>query len=463
VVSPVVRSLAVLPLQNLSGDKDQEYFVDGMTDALTTDLAQVGSLRVISRTSAMHFKGSNETLPRIGRALNVDAIVEGTVTRSEDRVRVTAQLVEANTDHHLWARTYERDLKNILSLQDELAQDITEQIRAKLTPKERGLLTQVHAVDPETYDATLRGWYWLNQPTTEGAHKAFEYFQKAIAQDANYAPAYAGLAETYLCSCFSAYLSHKEGLTKAKAAAVKALALDPSLAEAHTAIGIYKFFVDWDWEGAEAEFRRATTLNTNNASAHYWYSFYLVPMGRLDDAMTEINRARSLDPFSVTVTNWLGQVLYHERKYDEALRQNQRGLEMYPEQGQFYWEMADVFEQKKMFADAFAARQKALKLRKDTDVTPLDQAYKRSGYTGYLLTQAQTLGADNPAYSAHVYAVLGDEARTMTALETAYNQRNPGILFMRTAPEFDIIRSSARFQDLVRRIGFPMPPTTQTR
>jgi len=462
VVPPSIHSLAVLPLENLSGDKEQEYFADGMTDALTTDLAQIGSLKVISRTSAMHFKGSQETLPQIGHDLQVDAVVEGTVARGENRVRVTAQLVEASTDHHLWARSYERDLKDVLALQDEIAQDITEQIRVKLSPKERSLLIQVHTVDPEAYDFSLRGWYWVNRSLQEAAEaaskeaawKARDYFQKAIARDPSYALAYAGLAESFL-GLGLVELPSKEALTKAREAADKALALDPSLAEAHTALAIFKFS-DWDWSGAEAEYKQATALNPNYASAHLHYSFYLRAMGRLDEAMKEIEHAQDLDPFSVRNTWSLGQVLYHARRYDDALRQNRRGLEMHPDNGDFYEAMADVYEQKKMFAEAFAARQHRLSLENDPRVSALGEAYKRSGYGGYLLKQAET-GANNPAYAAHLYALLGDEARAVTALEVAYNERNWGVLFLRTAPELDSIRSSPRFRDLVRRIGFPQP------
>jgi TolB-like protein/DNA-binding winged helix-turn-helix (wHTH) protein len=454
-VLPAIHSLAVLPLENLSGDKEQEYFADGMTDALITDLAQVSSLRVISRTSAMRFKGSKDSLPQIGRELKVDAVVEGTVTRGENRVRVTAQLVEASSDHHLWARSYERDLKNILALQNEIAQDITEQIRVKLTPKERNLLVQVHAVDPEAYDASLRGWYWMNQPTPEGVRKALDYFQKAIAKDPGYALAYAGVAETLLI--LDQPLHTKGALLKAREAAVKALALDPSLAEAHTALGLIKFLIDWDWSGTEAEYKQATALNPNG-SAHSWYSYYLVAMGRLDEAMKEIERARDVDPFSAPNTLWLGQVLYHARRYDDALRENRRGLEMYPDNGCFYWAIADVYEQKRMFAEAFAARQQARSLANDPNVTTLAEAYKRSGYRGYLLKEAQVEQAHNPANAAHFYALLSDEARAMTALEVAYNEREGGVLYMRTAPEFDSIRSSPRFRDLIRRIGFPPSP-----
>jgi TolB-like protein/DNA-binding winged helix-turn-helix (wHTH) protein/Flp pilus assembly protein TadD len=445
-----IHSLAVLPLENLSGDKEQEYFAEGMTDALTTDLAQIGALRVISRTSATRFKGSKDALPQVGRELKVDAVVEGTVARAANRVRITAQLIEASSDHHLWAKSYERDLKDVLALQDEIAQDITEQIRVKLTPKERSLLTQVHAVDPEAYDAYLMGSYWRNQWTLGSWEKACDYFQKAIAKDPGYAPAYVGLS----WACFAGADNDK-----ARAAVVKALALDPSLADAHTNLATMKFILDWDWSGAEAEHKEAIALNPNDADAHRWYSGYLVAMGRLDEAMREIERARDLDPYSASIIVWLGQVLYHARRYDDALRENRRGLEMHPDVGEFYWSIADVYEQKRMFAEAFAARQQALILNKDPRVTALDDAYKHSGYKGYLLKQAEFEQTHNLSYAAHIYALLNDEPRANDALEAAYRQRHSGcgIPFIRTAPEFDSIRSSPRFRELIRRVGFPPP------
>jgi TolB-like protein/DNA-binding winged helix-turn-helix (wHTH) protein/tetratricopeptide (TPR) repeat protein len=439
-------SIAVLPFENLSGDKEQEYFVDGMTDALTTDLAQIGSLRVISRTSAMHYKGSKETLPEIGRDLKVDAVVEGSVARGENRVRVTAQLVEASSDHHLWARTYERDLKDVLALQDEIAQDVADQVRVTLTPKERSLLMQVHTVDPEAYDDYLRGVYWMDQATLEGRNKACDYFQKAIAKDPSYASGYFGVA---WC---------QDAPDKLREILLKALTLDPSLAEAHALLSKMKFDYDWDWPGAEAELKQAIALNPNSALAHSWYSFYLVAMARLDEAMREVERARDLDPYSAWVTFWLGQVLYHARRYDEALRVNQRGLEMHPDNGSYYWGIADIYEQKKMFAEAFAARQRALSLQKYPRVTALDEAYKRGGYKGYLLKQAEFEQTHNALYAAHCYALLNDEPRAVGALEAAYKQHDSHILFIRTAPELDSIRSSPHFRDVVRRIGSPPAP-----
>jgi tetratricopeptide (TPR) repeat protein len=231
-----------------------------------------------------------------------------------------------------------------------------------------------------------------------------------------------------------------------------------ALAEAHESLAGIKFYNDWDWSGAEAELRQAIALNPNYAPAHTTYSLYSVAMGRLDEALREVGRARDLDPYDAFTSVWLGQVLYHARRYDDALRENQRGLEMHPNAYDFYWNMADIYEQKKMFAEAFAARQQALSLRRDPRVTALGEAYKRSGYKGYLLKQAEFEQTHNTPYAAHCYALLNDEPHAVAALETAYNRHLGAILFMRTAPEFDSIRSSPGFRDLVRRIGFPPSP-----
>ena len=469
-----IHSLAVLPLENLSGDKEQEYFADGMTDALTTDLAQIGSLRVISRTSAMHFKGTKETLPQIGRDLQVDAVVEGTVARGENRVRITAQLVEASSDQHLWARTYERDLKNVLALQDEIAQDIAEQIRVKLTPKERGLLIQVHAIDPEAYDAYLRGRYWWSKSGAE-TWKGLDYFQKAIAKDPSYALAYSGVADSYV-ALGSGLLSPKEAFPKAKEAAIKALELDPSLAEAHASIASVKFFNDWDWSGAVNEIRQAIALNPNNASAHRRYANYLAAVGRFDEALKEMERGRDLDPFSIASNFGPGEILYFARRYDDALHQNQRGLEMFPDCFDCYNEIADIYEAQRMFAEAFAARQQALSMQKDPTVGALAEAYKRGGYRGWLLKKIEILEQAPPqtiqlqqqeshldmnkAFGiAYFYALLNDEAHAMPYLERAYEGRNPAVVFLQVSPLWDPIRSSPGFRDLVRRIGFPPSPS----
>jgi tetratricopeptide (TPR) repeat protein len=358
-------------------------------------------------------------------------------------------------------------LKDVLALQDEIARDITEQIRVQLTPNERGLLMQVHTVDPEAYDDSLRGWYWWNQLTTEGTWKGLEYFQKTIAKDPKYALAYVGIANSYLrLAGFIGVLPVKEVSPKAREAALKAVELDPSLAEAHLALGSVKYFLDWNWSGAEDEFKQAIALNPNNALARFIYSHYFVDMGRLDEALNEIERARDLDPYSPVINLWRGETLYHSHRYDDALRQERRNLEMFTDRPVFYDAIANVYEQKQMFAEAFAARQQVLSLNHDPSVTALGEAYRRSGYTGYLLKMTQILEHEQASHPdrftgslmlAHIYALLNDEAHAMTELERAYNERSPGILDLRTSPEFDSFRSSPRFRELVRRIDFPKP------
>jgi TolB-like protein/DNA-binding winged helix-turn-helix (wHTH) protein/Tfp pilus assembly protein PilF len=461
-VPPAIHSIVVLPLENLSGDKEQEYLADGITDALTTDLAQIGSLRVISRTSAMQFRDSRETLPQIGSDLKVDAVVEGSVTRGEGRVRITAQLIEVRSDHHLWAKIYERDVKDVLALQDEVARDIAEEILTKLTPEERGRLTHAHAVDPEAHDAYLRGRYWWSKRDAEGEWKGLDYFRKAIAKDPQYALAYGGVADSYTVLGHHGRLPPKEALPKAKEAALKAIELDPSLAESHTSLAIVKFSSDWDWPGAESEFKQAIALNPNYATAHHWYSHYLLAMGRLDEAVRELERAQDLDPYSVPINNFLGITLYSARRYDEALSQFRRGVEMHPELVGFYDGIADVYEQRKMFAEAFAWRRRLLRVSKEPQMAALEEAYQRSGYRGYLFKRIDLLeqaGKFDDLFTellvAHMYALLGDEAHTLYYLERAYDERNPWILYLQTDPVMDSLRSSPRFRDLIRRIGLP--------
>ena len=468
-VFAAIHSVAVLPLENLSGDKEQEYFADGMTDEVITELGKIGALRVISRTSVMQYKGTPKPLSDIAGKLKVDAVVEGTILRSGNRVRITAQLIEASSDRHLWAGSYERNLEDVLTMQDEVARDIAEQIRIKLTPKERTLLTEAHAVDLDAHDAYLRGRYWWSKRDAEGEWKGLDYFRKAIAKDPNFARGYVGVADSFLVLGHHGRLPSKEAFPKAKEAATKALELDSSLAEAHTSLAMVKHSYDWDWSGAESEFREAIALNPNYATAHHWYSHYLVAMGRLDEAVNELERARDLDPFSVSINDFLGQTLYYARRYDDALRQYHRTLEMHPDWVSFHDGIANVYEQKKMFAEAFAERQQALSRSKDAQTaTALEQAYQRSGYSGYLLKRIQFLeqsleqAPKSDVFTvlllAHMYAVLNDEAHAMPYLERAYDQRNPWLLNVQVDPAMDDLRSSPRFRDLIRRIGLPPSP-----
>jgi TolB-like protein/Tfp pilus assembly protein PilF len=457
-----IDSLAVLPFANISGDSGQDYFVDGMTDQLTAELAQIARLRVTSRTSAMQFRDTKKPVRQIAKDLNVNAVVEGSVMRSGDRMRITAQLIDAKGDRHMWAKSYERKVQDVLALQDEVTRDIAEEIRIKLKPEESARLAGARLVNPEAYDDYLRGRFWWSKRTAEGEWKGLDYFQKAIAKDPSYAVAYAGVADSYIALGHHGRLSPKEALPKAEQAATKALDLDDSLSEAHTSLALVKHSYDWDWSRAETEFKRAIALNPNYPTAHHWYSHYLVAVGRLDEALTELERARELDPFSLPINNFLGQALYFSRRYDESLRQFRRNLEMSSDAVDIHDQIADVYEQKNMFAAAFRERQLVLAARRDTQLAmTLEQAYEKLGYQGYLQKKIESLEQSaKPSeapnlYLAHMYAILSDQNHATHYLERAYEERDPWLLNLQVDPALDTIRSSPRFRDLVRRIGFP--------
>lgn len=329
--SAEIRSIAVLPLENMSKDPDQEYFSDGMTDALTTELAQITSLRVISRTSAMHFKGTRETLPKIGQELKVDAVLEGSAARAGDRIRITAQLIETQTDHHLWAKSYERNVQDVLALQDEVARDIAEQIRITLKPEERTRLADARPVDPAAHDAYLRGRYFWNRRTEAELHKAEDYFEQAIAKDPGYAPAYSGLADTYFYLSYGwGHIPPREGMPLARSAALKAIELDESSAEGHASLGNVKFLYDWDFPGADQEAKRAIALNPNYELGHHLDSVVLAAMGRSDESIAEARKAVEVDPLSVPANNILGAMLQAAKRFDEALAVDKKTLDLDP-------------------------------------------------------------------------------------------------------------------------------------
>ena len=326
----VIRSLAVLPLENLSGDASQEYFSDGMTDELITELGQISELRVISRTSVMTYKGAHKSLPQIAQELNVDAVVEGTVLRSGEQVRITAQLIQAAADKHLWAQSYEGNLQDMLALQKKVAQSIAEEIRIKLTPHEQAVLKNSKRVNPEAYEAYLKGRYSWNKRTADGLKKAAVYFNQAIEKDPNYAQAYAGLADSYALLGDWEYgvLAPKEAYPRAKAAATKALDLDSTLGEAHISLAFCLDGFDWDWESAGREFRRGIELNPGYATGHHWYAWHLAALGRNDEAVAEMKKAESLDPLSLIISADLAEELLIAHRYDEAIRQSRKTMDL---------------------------------------------------------------------------------------------------------------------------------------
>jgi TolB-like protein/Tfp pilus assembly protein PilF len=322
---PLVQKTPVR--SNLSGDSQQDYFADGITDELTTNIAQISALRVTSRTSAMQFRDTKEPLPQIAKQLNVDAVVEGSVTRSGNRVRITAQLIEAKSDRHLWAKSYERNLQDVLTLQDDLARDIANEVQAKLTPSEQTRLSSAPIIDPHAHEDYLRGRFFWNLRTEVDLGKARDYFTQAIQKDPTYAPAYSGLADTYFYLGYVwGHLPPREAMPLAKAAALKALELDPKLGEGHTSLGIVKLTYEWDFSGAEEEFKRAIALNPNYATSHHFYSILLGVLNRPDESIAEIRKAAEVDPLSVPVRNMLAERLGEVGRYDEAIEEANKTL-----------------------------------------------------------------------------------------------------------------------------------------
>jgi serine/threonine protein kinase/tetratricopeptide (TPR) repeat protein len=427
---PRIGSLAVLPLVNLSHDPEQEYFVDGMTEQLTSDLGQIGALRVISRTSAMHYKGTSKTLPEIARELHVDAVVEGSVERSGDRVRISAQLIEASTDRHLWSRSYQRDLRDVLRLQDDVAQAIATEVRIKLTPQEHIHLSNARPVNPEAHEAYLRGSYELRKQTAglyvagqrESTEKAIKYFQQALALDPNDALAYAGLADAYYDE--STFLrAPLEVMPKAKAAAARAIELDDTLAEAHASLGYVKLTFDWDWPGAEREFRRSLEINPNLPRAHAGYAHYLMSLRRTDEAIQELDRVQKIDPLFPQSHMGLPWLLFNARRYQAAIEAAQTN-------GDDRVRALSLAELGRP-EEAIAAADRAVRSTPNTIIlAQVASAYAMAGkqekaraMLGAIEAQARQryLCGFNVAC---VYAPLGDKERAFAWLEQAYLARS---------------------------------------
>jgi TolB-like protein/tRNA A-37 threonylcarbamoyl transferase component Bud32/Flp pilus assembly protein TadD len=461
--APRIESIAVLPLANLSGDPEQEYFADGMTDALIAELGQIGSLRVISRTSVMQYKGAKRPLPQIAQELNVDAVIEGSVLRSGDRVRITAQLIGAVPERHLWARNYERDLRDVLSLQGEIARTIAEEIKANVTPDVQARLARARPVSPEAYEAYLRGRYFWNKRTEEAVKKAIEFFGQALEKDPAYALANTGFADCYCLLGVYGFLASKEAFPRAKAAATRALELDETCAEAHTSLARVKADYEWDWHGAEGEYKRAIELNPNYATAHHWYSDYLINMGRHDESIAEIKRARELDPLSLIINANVGGALKDARRYDEAIKELRKTLEMDPNFAVAHWYLGQAYEQKAYYEEALAEHRKALVLSGGSAyaVAALGYTYAAAGKRGEalkMLLQLKGLWKTRsvaPYEIARIYVGLGEKEEAFAWLQKAADVHDGPMNLLKIDPALDSLRSDPRFQDLLRRMKFP--------
>jgi TolB-like protein/DNA-binding winged helix-turn-helix (wHTH) protein/Tfp pilus assembly protein PilF len=462
---PPIQSLAVLPLTNLSGDPDQEYFSDGMTDALITDLAQMGSVKVISRTSIMRYKKIDKPLPEIARELNVDGIVEGTVQRSGGRVRITAQLIHGLSDRHLWANTYERDLRDVLALQDEVARAIVGEIRIKVAPQDQVAKATRHAANPEAYDLYLRGLVYSRHEGVDSKRTSVDYFNRAIQLEPEWAEPYAQLARSY--DWIAGTGGHPEFYPKAKAAALDAIRMDDSLAEAHTALAFSLFNYDWDWAGAAREYQRALQLNPNYSEAHHAYAELLMASGKNNEAVSEIERAEELDPLLPALRVNVGMVYSCVGRHDAAIEQLRNTTRLNPDYDVGYSGLGIAYLRKAMYPEAIANLEKALDMDKDDpdvilDVVELAYGYAAAGRKNEarkMLSELEKAEAKGRSFGGEglysIYFVLSEKERGLAWLEKAFKDKSESLLYLRCWPEFDRMRADPRFADLVRRVGIP--------
>jgi eukaryotic-like serine/threonine-protein kinase len=461
---PRIQAIAVLPLVHLSGDPAQDYFADGMTEELITSLAPIPSLTVISRTSVMRYKNSKEPLRDIARALKVDAIVEGSVQRVGDRVRITAQLIEASRDRHLWAKSFERDFKDVLALQSEVARDIANEIQLQLSPQVKARLASTRQVNPQAYELGLKGRYEWNRLNDEGIRKSIEYFEQAHRIDPSDPRASSGLADAYLLlTQVTQSLPTQEGMAKVKEYAQQALAADPNSAEAHASHAAALFFGDWKVREAEREVRRAIELNPGYATAHVVLSTILTAQGRADEAIAEDRKALVLDPYSLLI-NWnaIGTLVLAHR-FDAALVQAHRALTVDPNASAVQGSFLRIYENMDRYQDALDVRKKHLPeaFGGQALTAAMQEGFTRSGPRGYWqplleFVEKQDGGSQGIAITlAYVHAQLGDKEKALAALERAYAERSGDMLYMKVEPGFDSLHDEPRFKALVRRVGIP--------
>jgi TolB-like protein len=449
-----IRSVAILPLANLSGDPRQEYFADGMTEELINDLGQVSTLRVISLTSAMSYKGTRKNLPEIARELSVQGVVEGGVLRDGNEVRISVQLIDARNDRPIWAHTYVRDLTSVLAWQGEVAQAIADQISINVTPQEQARLARNRPIDPEAQDLYLRG---ILQLDADDCKSAADYFNKALEKNPNYAQAHAALANCYGRMGESGRMAYREAFSQQRAEATKAVELDDSLPEAHAELANAAMTLDWDWTTAAAEFHRALALNPNSAAIHEKYAFYLVRTGQLPEALAQVERGVNLDPVSWHSFHAEGFINYFSRQYDQALSLilRVRGLDISPPDWSFL--LGDVYAEKGRYADAIGA---FLKSGNGPDsLGHLGNAYARAGKVTEArktIVQLEEHVRENGVgrYEiALVYAGLGKKQEAFKWLEEAYQAHDVGLLYLKVDPCLDPLRSDPRFDDLIRKVG----------
>lgn len=458
---PAIQSIAVLPLENLSGDPNQEYFADGMTDELITDLAQIHSLRVISRTSVTQFRHARKPLPEIAAELRVDAVIEGSVLRSGDNVRVTAQLLDARQDRHLWAASYNRPASDLIALQNEVAKAIADQVRVKLTPEEGARLSRAHPLNASAYDALLKGRFLWNRRNPADAEQAIAYFRQAIREDGGSAEAWAALAgcETSLGADIGA-TDPAATAAQARFAVSKALQLDPNLAEAHNTLANIKLWYDWDWVGSEQEFRRALALNPNSSMAHLDYSHLLQIRKRFSEALDENRRALDLAPLDILGSMHLAWLYSDARDGTNTVAQSRRVLELDPRFAGAYLFLASGYELQKKWPEAIASYEQVRKLYPADVLSGIARVSAESGdrkRAARAFAELSDFAKRNyvaPTYFAQYYAALGDRDRAFEWLETAYRRHAPSLISLEVSSHWDALRTDKRFHSLEQQIGF---------
>ena len=455
---PKVSTLAVLPLANLSGNPDQEYFADGMTEALITNLAKVSALRVISRTSVMRFKGTDRSLLAIAAELGVDAIVEGSAIRDGDRVRITAQLIDAATDQHLWAESYDRDFRDVLILQSEIAKTITQEVRIAVTPEESSRLAQAAKVSPDGYDAYLKGMQYFYRLTRHDLETALQYFDLSLERNRNSALAHSGVAATWIGLQQMGFVPSSEATPNAEAAALRALDLDQNLAQAHHWLAVIRSWSDWDWETAENLFKRAIALNPSSGDARGSYSHLLAILGRFDEAIIQIEQALRLDPFNPWFQGLYGVVLHMAHRYDEAIEVFQGALRISPDLPFVWLVLAGSYHVSERFDEALEAEASLLAALGNADNQGLlMQTYSKQGYQqamGWLADLSAERSAATGTLGWWValrYAHAGQEEKAIEWLQRAFDQRDPNLPYF-LMPEFDKLLSDPRIRELMRRM-----------
>jgi eukaryotic-like serine/threonine-protein kinase len=455
-----IESVAVLPLENLMHDDAQDYFVEGMHQSLIASLSRIPSLRVISRTSVMALKRPTLSLPTIGARLGVDGIVEGSVLRSGGRVRITVTLLRAHPERELWTRTYDREMSDVLDLHREVAQDVAQQLEVTLAPSDTlRLATSRARLNPAAQEAYFKGRYHWQQQTQPEVEQAIKFFEQALQADSTHAPAYAGLADCYILLSWAGSdpLPAAEAYPRAKSAALRALQLDSSLAEAHTSLGLIHWRYDWDWAGAEREFRNALALNPNAAEAEHWYGLFLATRGRQEEAIAAMRRAATLDPLSLLISVNTGWVLYLGRRYEAAVRQETSTVRLWPSFGPVHYHLGLAYEQMKRYPEAIAELERARALSGDLPylLATLGHVYAVAGRADDARRQLRALERNRdlaPSLAALIYTGMGDKTRALDWLEKAFDQRDAYLAFLKVNPVWDPLRGEARFRRLLDRL-----------